>query len=218
MAAKGYVLGFRTKISYQPNTIRRNSWMAELEIEQLERKVTGSDSVIVEEERSVEDLPDHIREDVRNILQEMGAEAQADSLDEETVAIVMEIAEVIETSRKYKFPALRNVAKKKLLDDTAKVNKVLSNFKTHSITKTNELFYAGAVAVTNRLGVKIDNVAWRKEPMQKRRLQNKIKELRKDSSHLEASKDKDISNFGYWERLERKYSIRVKRLKLLLKN
>ena len=221
MAAKGYVLGFRTKISYQPNTIRRNSWMAELEIEQLERKVTGSDSVIVEEERSVEDLPDHIREDVRNILQEMGAEAQADSLDEEVVeevAIVMEIAEVIETSRKYKFPALRNVAKKKLLDDTAKVNKVLSNFKTHSITKTNELFYAGAVAVTNRLGVKIDNVAWRKEPMQKRRLQNKIKELRKDSSHLEASKDKDISNFGYWERLERKYSIRVKRLKLLLKN
>ena len=218
MAAKGYVLGFRTKISYQPNTIRRNSWMAELEIEQLERKVTGSDSVIVEEERSVEDLPDHIREDVRNILQEMGAEAQADSLDEEAVAIVMEIAEVIETSRKYKFPALRNVQKKKLLDDTAKVNKVLSNFKTHSITKTNELFYAGAVAVTNRLGVKIDNVAWRKEPMQKRRLQNKIKELRKDSSHLEASKDKDISNFGYWERLERKYSIRVKRLKLLLKN
>ena len=218
MAAKGYVLGFRTKISYQPNTIRRNSWMAELEIEQLERKVTGSDSVIVEEERSVEDLPDHIREDVRNVLQEMGAEVQADSLDEEAVVIVMEIAEVIETSRKYKFPALRNVAKKKLLDDTAKVNKVLSNFKTHSITKTNELFYAGAVAVTNRLGVKIDNVAWRKEPMQKRRLQNKIKELRKDSSHLEASKDKDISNFGYWERLERKYSIRVKRLKLLLKN
>ena len=112
MAAKGYVLGFRTKISYQPNTIRRNSWMAELEIEQLERKVTGSDSVIVEEERSVEDLPDHIREDVRNILQEMGAEAQADSLDEEAVAIVMEIAEVIERGRKDKLPALRNVPKR----------------------------------------------------------------------------------------------------------
>ena len=191
--------------------------MTELEIEELERKVTGSDSVIVEEARSIEALPDHVK-DMRNVLPEMEAEERVDSLDEEAVAIVMEIAEVIETSRKYKFPALRNVAKKKLLDDTAKVNKVLSNFKTHSITKTNELFYAGAVAVTNRLGVKIDNVAWRKEPMQKRRLQNKIKELRKDSSHLEASKDKDISNFGYWERLERKYSIRVKRLKLLLKN
>ena len=75
---------------------------------------------------------------------------------------------------------------------------------------TNELFYAGAVAVTNRLGVKIDKVAGRKEPMWKRRLQNKIKELRNDLSQLEASKDKDISNFRYWERLERKYSITVK--------
>ena len=39
-----------------------------------------------------------------------------------------------------------------------------------------------------------------------------IKELKKDLSQLEASKDKDISNFRYWERLERKYSVRVIRL------
>ena len=33
----------------QANIIRRNSWMTELEIKKLERKVTESDSVIVEE-------------------------------------------------------------------------------------------------------------------------------------------------------------------------
>ena len=154
----------------QVNTIRRKSWMAELEIEELERKVTGSGGVIVEEARSVEALPDHVGEDVRNVLPKMVAEEQADSLDEEQVAIVMEIAEVIEKGRKDKLPALRNVPKKKLLEETAKVDKVLSKFKTHSITKTNELFYAGAFVVTNRLGVKIDKVAWRKEPMWKRRL------------------------------------------------
>ena len=49
--------------------------------------------------------------------------------------------------------------------------------------------------------------------MWKRRLQNKIKDLRKDLSQLEASKDKNISNFRHSERLERKCSIRVKRLK-----
>ena len=86
----------------------------------------------------------------------------------------------------------------------------------HSVTKTNEFFYAGAVVVTNRLGVKIDKVAGRKEPIWKRRLQNKIKELRKDLSQLEASKDKDISNFRHWERLERKCSIRVKRLNVVI--
>ena len=64
--------------------------------------------------------------------------------------------------------------------------------------------------------MKIHNVAWRKEPLWKRRLQNKVKELRKDLSQLEALKDKDISNFRHWERLERKYSIRVKRLNVVI--
>ena len=96
----------------QANTIRRNSWMTGLNIEELERKLTGSDSVIVEEARSVEAFPDHVK-DMRNVLPEMEAEEQADSLDEEKVAIVMEIAEVIERGRKYKLPTLRNVPKKK---------------------------------------------------------------------------------------------------------
>ena len=70
--------------------------MTELELEELERKVTGKDSVIVEEARSVEALPDQVGEDVRDVLLEMGAEEQADSLGEEEVVIVIEIAEVIE--------------------------------------------------------------------------------------------------------------------------
>ena len=106
-------------------------------------------------------MPDHVGEDVTNSLPEMGAEEQADSLEEEEVAIVMEIVEVIERGRKDKLPALRNVPKKKLLEQTAKVDKVLSKFKTHSITKTDELFYRGAVVVSSRLGGKIGKVAGR---------------------------------------------------------
>ena len=64
--------------------------------------------------------------------------------------------------------------------------------------------------------MKIDKVAGRKEPMWMRRLQIKIKELRKVLSQLEASKDKSISNFRHWERLERKHSIRVKRLNIAI--
>ena len=107
-------------------------------------------------------MPDQVGEDRRNVLPEMEAEEQADSLDNEKVAIVMEVAEVIEKGRKDKVPAFRNVPKKKLLEETANVDKVLSKFKTHSITKTNELFYAGAFVVTNRLRVEIDKVAGRK--------------------------------------------------------
>ena len=124
-------------------------------------------------------MPDQVGEDRKNVLPEMGAEVQAESLDEAEVAIVMEMAEVIERGRKDKLPALRNVSKKNLSEATVKVDKVLNKFKAHSITKTNELLYTGAFVVTNRLGVKIDMVAGRKKPMWKRKLQNKIKELRK---------------------------------------
>ena len=164
MAAKEYLLGIRTRLVDQANIIRRNSWMTELEIEELERRVTGSDSVIAAEARGIGALPDQVGED-RNVLPEMGAEEQADSLYEEEVATVMEIAEVIERGRKDKLLALRNVPKKKLLEETAKVDKILSNFKTHGITKADALFYAGAFVVTIRLGEKIDKVAGRKEPM-----------------------------------------------------
>ena len=146
----------------------------------------------------------------------MGAEERADSLDEEEIALVMEIAEVIERGRKDRLPVLTNVPKKKLLEETAMIDKVWSKFKTYSITKTNELFYAGAVVVTNRLGVMIDKVAGRKEPMWNRRFEKKNKELRNDLSQLEASKDTDISNFRHCEKLEREHSIRVKRLSVVI--
>ena len=55
----------------------------------------------------------------------MGAEEQADSLDEEELANVMEIAEVIERGRKDRLLALRNVPMKKLLEDIAKLLRLI---------------------------------------------------------------------------------------------
>ena len=51
---KGMFWVSQQRLVHQANTIPRNRWMTELEIEELERKVTGSDSVIVEEAVSVE--------------------------------------------------------------------------------------------------------------------------------------------------------------------
>ena len=61
---KGIFWVLEKQLVDQANTICRNSWMTELEIEELERKVTGSTSVIVEEARSVEVLPDDVRKGV----------------------------------------------------------------------------------------------------------------------------------------------------------
>ena len=127
---------------------------------------------------------------MRDNLTTLEADEEIGNLEKEEVAIVAEIAEVLERRQKYKLSALRDIPKKKLLEETAKTDKVLCKFKTHSIIKSNELFYAGAVVVINRLGVKINRAAKIKEPVQ--RLQNKIKELKKDLSQLELSKDKEL--------------------------
>ena len=198
----------------QANTIRRNSWLIDLDIEKLERNLAENDNY-KEEERIADDTGSNLGE-VRDILTALEADEEIGSLEGEEVAIIEEIAKVLERRQKDKLPALRDIPKKKLLEESAKVDKVLCKFKTHSITKTNELFYAGAVVVTNRLGVKINKAAERKEPMWRRRLQNKIKELRKDLSQLESSKDKEVNNVRHWQTLERKYSIRLKTLSVVI--
>ena len=111
-------------------------------------------------------------ERVRDILTALEADVEINNLEEEQAVIIEEIGEVLEKRQKVKLSALRDIQKKNILEKTAKIDKVLSKFKTHSITKTNELFYAGAVVVTNRLGVKTDKVAGRKEPMWGRWLHN----------------------------------------------
>ena len=88
----------------------------------------------------------------------MEADEEVGNPEKEKVAIIEEIAEMLEKRQKGKLPALKDIRKKKLLEETAKVDKVLCKFKIHSITKANELFFVGAVVVTNRLGVKINKI------------------------------------------------------------
>ena len=88
--------------------------MTELEIEELDRKVTGSDSVIPAEARRVEALPEQV-EDKRSVLPDVAAEEQAGSLDEEEVVIAMAIPEMIDKGRKDKLSALRNVPKEEII-------------------------------------------------------------------------------------------------------
>ena len=92
----------------------------------------------------------------------METDEEMSNLEKEQVAIMEKLAEVLERRQKDKLPALRDVPKKTLLEETAKVDKVLCKFKTYSITKTNELIYAGAVVVANMLGVKINKAAEKK--------------------------------------------------------
>ena len=103
----------------QANTIRNNGWMTELEIEELERKFAENDSY-KEEERGTDDTGNNV-EEVRAILTALETDEEIGNLE---VDIIEEIAEVLERRQKDKLPALRDIPKKKLLEETAKIDKV----------------------------------------------------------------------------------------------
>ena len=54
---------------------------------------------------------------MRDILAALEADEEIGNLEEEQVAIIEEIAEVLERRQKDKLPALRDVGKKKLLEE-----------------------------------------------------------------------------------------------------
>ena len=98
------------KLVDQANTTRRNSWMAELEIEELERNLARNDSC-QEEERCADDTGNNL-EQVRDILTALEADEEIVNLEEEEVAITDEIAEVLERRQKDKLPTFRDIQKK----------------------------------------------------------------------------------------------------------
>ena len=112
----------------QENTVRRNSWMTELEIEELERNLAEDESY-KEEERKANHSANNLGE-VRDILTALEADEEIDNLEEEKVTNIEERADMLQRREKNKLPALRDIPKKKLLEETAKVDKVLSKFKT----------------------------------------------------------------------------------------
>ena len=102
----------------QVNTIFRNSWMTELRIEELERNLAENDSY-KEKERSDDDTGSNLGEEVTDIVTALEADEEIGNLEEEEVAIIEEIAEVLERRKKDKLAALRDILKKKLLGETA---------------------------------------------------------------------------------------------------
>ena len=108
------------------NNTCRNSWMTELEKEELERNLAENNGC-KEEERSTDDIGNNSGEEIRDTLTALEADEEIGNLKKE-VAIIEEIAEVLERRQKDKLPALRDVPKKKLLEETAKVSQRLMNY------------------------------------------------------------------------------------------
>ena len=76
---KGIFLVSEQQLVDQVNTIHRNSWMTELEIEELERNLAENDSY-KEKERSTDDTASNLREEVRDIVTALEADEEIGNL------------------------------------------------------------------------------------------------------------------------------------------
>ena len=77
---------------------------------------------------------------MKNISTAVEADKETSNFEEKEVAIITGIAEALERRQKDKLLALRDVPKKKLLEETAKVDKVLSKFKNTELQRLMNYF------------------------------------------------------------------------------
>ena len=80
-------------------------------------------------------------------------------------------------------PPLRGMEKHGLLETTRKADEVLNETEVGNITELNDIVFAGALVVTEILGVKIRKSA-RMEPLWKRRMEAQVKQLNKDLGRI----------------------------------
>ena len=76
-------------------------------------------------------------------------------------------------------PPLRGVEKHRLLEATRKVDKVMNKIELRNITELNDLVYAGAVAVTEMLGLK-NRKSTGMDLWWRRIMETQVKQLNKD--------------------------------------
>ena len=133
----------------------------------------------------------------------------SEDLTEDERGMVQEIVQQMKT--KEAPPNLRYCAKKKLEEETCKVNRVLACIKTCDITATNELLKAAGCIVAKNIGYKKKKKET-KEPWWRKRIKMKIETMRKDLSRLDRWNRQELENIKIKESLKKKYNIPKKKL------
>ena len=70
------------------------------------------------------------------------------------MAIIEKMRNGLSKETRERLPLLRGIEKHRLLEATRKVDEVMNKTEVANITELNDLVYAGAVVVTEKLGVK----------------------------------------------------------------
>ena len=93
------------------------------------------------------------------------------------VNIKVKLLKNIMTKNKTKLPSLRNQDWKKVKVGSNKVNKLIPNTSTSNITELNELIYAGAMFICDKISVPFRNPMRNTKPGWEIRFEGPVKKL-----------------------------------------
>ena len=94
-------------------------------------------------------------------------------------------------SEKTTLQSLRNIEWRSLKIETNKINHVLPYISTNNITELNELIYAEAKLVGEKIGIPSKSTQKKSKPGWEIRLETQIKNLRKKKAKMIKQKKKD---------------------------
>ena len=95
---------------------------------------------------------------------------------------------------------------------TRKVNEVLKDIQTETITDTNKLIHAVSIYIARKVGLRTgkDRRKKKQKPWWKRRIKGSIEELRRHLNILERNRRSEFRKKEKYNELARKYKIREK--------
>jgi hypothetical protein len=208
------------RLADQARAIKTNGWLLEIEIEEIERNITGNDSNQDNQERQSEPLTSEEQEDdaisshdnltqgrLTNQWDQIVENMRREGCSEEKVNILRMIMDEMVENETNKPPNLRNVDRIAPRKTTSKVNEVIGFIETRNVTDTNMLLVAAANVVAILLGFRNRENRKKGEPWRKRRIKHKIMQLRRDASKLEIMISGRIVRDGIARDLERKYNL-----------
>ena len=186
---------------------------AEDDVEALNEEideVDGDLEVVIEEEQNIRIDVAEVCVSVERSVDVCWRGKEIRLLKDEEKKILRRLREAMLISEKTQLPSLRKVNTKELKETVELVNTVIHSVITNSITEMNNLLYAGAYMVAEKLGKMKKNRTneKQKEPWWKRRIQANIAEWRKDVSRLNERRKRTFEfEKKDLDRMERKYRL-----------
>ncbi len=217
------------RLADQVRQIQKKSWLSEAEIEKIKSEcrtdiretieienidVTNEAIEIHEEQLNLERSDENNNNNPENSLNDESPE----ELNEDSIRTYNNILERLKSEKIDPPMNLRNLDRNKVRSKAKEINKVLMHIPSANITETNRIILAAANEVAESLGVFPKQKLKNKEPWWKRRIEDQIKQLRKDISHLEGLSKQKLKKKkdSIIEGLERKYHVKNKGTKVVI--